>query len=133
MRPNNLSRRAAALAIAAGLIGAAALPAAAQSFPSKPIRLVVPFPTGGGTHCSARTASNKTGEQMGQPVIVDNKSGAGSIRGAQAASSAAPAIEGGIEPATRARQETAPRVRSETVNLAQGMKQPTSTSTEARA
>lgn len=89
MKSNQLSRRAAALAIAGALLGAAALPVAAQSFPNKPIRLVVPFPAGGGTDFFARTVGNKMSEQMGQPIIIDNKPGAGSIIGAQAAMSAA--------------------------------------------
>lgn len=88
MKSNQLSRRAAALAIAGTLIGAAALPVAAQSYPNKPIRLVVPFPAGGGTDFFARTVGTKMSEQMGQPIIIDNKPGAGSIIGAQAAMSA---------------------------------------------
>ena len=89
MKSNQLSRRTAALAFAGALIGAVALPATAQSFPHKPIRLVVPFPAGGGTDFFARTVGVKMSEQMGQPIIIDNKPGAGSIIGAQAAMSAA--------------------------------------------
>lgn len=78
--------RGVATALAAALVlTTAALPARAQSYPSKPIRLIVPFPAGGGTDFFARTVSAKMAEQMGQTIIVDNRPGAGSIIGAQAA------------------------------------------------
>src|SRR5579862_3329938 len=55
-------------------------PAAAQGFPSKPIRLVVPFAPGGSSEIIARTVSQKMSESMGQQVIIDYKpGGAGNI------------------------------------------------------
>jgi tripartite-type tricarboxylate transporter receptor subunit TctC len=62
-----------------------ALPAAAQTYPNRPIRMIVPFPAGGATDILARALSQKLGEKIGQPVIVDNRPGAGGTIGADAA------------------------------------------------
>ena len=56
--------------------------ALAQSFPSKPIRIIVPFPAGGTTDIVARILAQRMSETMGQPVVVDNKGGAGGAIGA---------------------------------------------------
>ena len=61
----------------------------AASYPTKPIRMIVPFPAGGATDILARALSQKLGEKIGQPVIVDNRPGAGGTIGADAASKAA--------------------------------------------
>ncbi len=62
----------------------------AQAFPSKPIRLVVPFQAGGGNDLLARIISQKFLEKWGQPVIVDNRPGAGGNVGADFVAKAAP-------------------------------------------
>ena len=64
--------------------------AAAQSFPSKPIRLIVPYPPGGGTDTAARPIAQKMTESLGQAVIVDNRPGASEIIGTEAVARAAP-------------------------------------------
>ncbi|MDW5442264.1 tripartite tricarboxylate transporter substrate binding protein [Polaromonas sp. SM01] len=64
--------------------------AQAQAYPNKPIRLIVPFPAGGATDILARALSQKLGEKIGQPVVVDNRPGAGGTIGADAAAKAAP-------------------------------------------
>ncbi|WP_077003530.1 tripartite tricarboxylate transporter substrate binding protein [Variovorax sp. KK3] len=78
--------RAGALALCA-----TALPAAfAQqpTYPTKPIRLVVPFPAGGATDLFARTLSQKMGEKLGTTLVIDNKPGAGGAIGSDLAAKA---------------------------------------------
>ena len=62
----------------------------AQSYPVKPIRVIVPFPPGGGTDIMARTMAEKLGGALGQQFIVDNRSGAGGALGTELAAKAAP-------------------------------------------
>ena len=81
------------LVLAALLLAAALSPAGAQTatgYPSKPIRLIVPFAVGGTTDIVARTVSERLGRELGQPVIVDNKGGAGGALGADLLAKSAP-------------------------------------------
>ena len=64
--------------------------AAAQDYPSRPIRFIVPFPPGGGNDTMARTIGNKLAAALGQQIVVDNRAGAGGVIGAELAAHAAP-------------------------------------------
>ena len=71
------------LAVACSLSLVAAAPAlAADAYPSKPVTLVIPFSPGGATDVIGRLLGQKLGEKLGQPVIIDNRPGAGTIIGA---------------------------------------------------
>ena len=72
------------------LATALATPALAQTFPSKPIHLIVPYPAGGGTDFFARLVGQKMQELIGQPVVVENKPGAATNLGADYVAKAAP-------------------------------------------
>lgn len=70
--------------LTAFVLGVAALTASAQSWPTKPIRLVVPFPPGSATDTIARAFGGAVSQSLGQPVLVENKAGAdGAISGAE--------------------------------------------------
>jgi tripartite-type tricarboxylate transporter receptor subunit TctC len=64
--------------------------AQAPAYPTKPIRLVVPFSPGGASDLTARTLAQKMGDSMGQPIIVDNKPGANGVLGIQLVAQAQP-------------------------------------------
>ena len=74
----------------AASLAAPALAAHAQTFPAKPIRLLVAFPAGGPTDITMRALADNAGKVLGQPVIVENKPGAGGTLPAQALQSSAP-------------------------------------------
>jgi len=80
------SATAAFLALALG----SPLVALAQAWPIKPIRLIVNFPAGGSPDVVARAVATPLSQALGQPVLVDNRGGAGGIIGADLAAKAAP-------------------------------------------
>jgi len=76
--------------LAALMFACIATAAMAQSYPSRSVTIVVPFPPGGGTDTGARIVAQKLSQKWGQPVIVENKGGAAGMLGADQASKAKP-------------------------------------------
>jgi tripartite-type tricarboxylate transporter receptor subunit TctC len=74
---------------AAALAATLPLHSFAQTFPNKPIRMIVPFPAGGATDILARALSQKLGEKLGQNVVVENRPGAGGTIGSSAVAQSA--------------------------------------------
>ncbi len=72
------------------MLAAGAVAADDQGFPNRPIRIIVPFPAGGPSDIVARVIGQRMSEDWGQPVVIDNRPGANTIIGAQAAAKAAP-------------------------------------------
>ena len=77
-------------ALAAAIVVGASPAAAQQDFPARPIRLVVPFPPGGGTDLIARVLGAGLQEELGQPIVVENKPGGGTIIGTDFVAKAQP-------------------------------------------
>src|SRR5687768_10682861 len=88
------SRTAIVAAFAGGLAALAVTPAAAQqspaSYPSRPVRLVVPFPAGGFSDVVVRVMTPRLSERLGQPAVVDNRPGASGNIGADIVAKAPP-------------------------------------------
>ena len=76
--------------LGATLMALAGTQAMAQTYPNKPIRLIVPYTPGGGTDILARTMAQKMGDTLGQPILVDNKPGGGTVIGAELTAKSAP-------------------------------------------
>ena len=71
-------------ALAAAVSSSAVVPASGQAFPSKPIRIIAPFAAGGNVDVTARLVGEAMSRQLGQPVIVENRPGAGGVVGNEA-------------------------------------------------
>ncbi len=84
LRPLRSALLRSALLLTVAMLAHTSTSAWAQSWPAKPIRLIVPFPAGGAVDTVARTLGQKASETWKQPVIVDNKPGAGGNIGAEA-------------------------------------------------
>jgi tripartite-type tricarboxylate transporter receptor subunit TctC len=65
-------------------------PAAAQDYPTKPVRLIVPFPPGGSNDVVSRMVATQLGDRLGRQVVVDNRGGAGGVIGTEVAANAPP-------------------------------------------
>lgn len=83
-------RRLATLALAAGSLLAPALAMAQGVFPDRPIKLVVPFPPGGTGDLLGRLAAREMQSALGQPVVVENRAGAGGVIGSEAVAKSTP-------------------------------------------
>src|SRR5438128_11318491 len=82
-----------AIGLLTGLVAFTSLPSApvsAQSYPSRNIRVIVPFPAGGITDIGARFVSQKLGEALGQPAVIENRPGASGTLGVDAVTKAQP-------------------------------------------
>lgn len=103
MTPAHPAQRAGPLAHAIGVLGlvlaallavqprpATAADGAAENYPARQVRLIVPFPPGGGADSLARMMMPKVAQALGQSIVIENKAGAGGNIGAQVASRAAP-------------------------------------------
>src|SRR5262245_25208514 len=77
-------------AVAAVLVLMFVVPAWAQQYPTRAIRLIVPFPPGGGTDTMARVISPKLSEYLGQQIVAENRGGAGANIGAEVAAKSSP-------------------------------------------
>ena len=77
------------LATMAAILLALATPAAAQDYPSKPVRLIIPFPPGGSNDVVGRMIAIQLSERLGKQVVVDNRGGAGGIIGTDLVAKAA--------------------------------------------
>ena len=86
MKKRHLLRAMSALTLCFASLGLAQ----AQGYPTKPVRLIVPFPAGGATDLFARTLSQKIGEKLGQSLVVENRPGAGGTLGSDLAAKASP-------------------------------------------
>ena len=85
-----INRRTFVAGAAAAGAAITASPVFAQGYPTRPIRLIVPYPPGGGTDFFARLVATEMGNNLGQTIVVENRPGAGTLIGAEAVARATP-------------------------------------------
>ena len=85
-----LRKRTLLCALACTAVLAAAADARAQSYPTKPIRMIVPFPPGGPIDVMGRITGDRLSQGVGQTVVIENRPGAGAVIGSKAVASAEP-------------------------------------------
>jgi tripartite-type tricarboxylate transporter receptor subunit TctC len=90
MKRSERNRSALAIALACGLLVLASGFASAQSYPSKPIRLVIPIAPGGGNDTLGRYIGKQLGEALGQPLVPENRAGGGGVIGGEYVARSAP-------------------------------------------
>src|SRR5262245_27548238 len=81
--PGDVMKRLVSSVLALTCAALAALPAVAQTWPTKPIRIVVAFPAGGSTDIATRPVADRMAQALGQSIIVENRTGAGGNIGAE--------------------------------------------------
>jgi tripartite-type tricarboxylate transporter receptor subunit TctC len=86
----SVSRRAFITVVGGTLLTLAAGANATEPFPTRPVRLIVPYPAGGGTDIVGRVLGQKLHESLGQPIVIDNRGGAGGTIGTALAAKSAP-------------------------------------------
>ena len=86
----HMSRTCSLLVKIAGLLLALSAPVMAQDYPSKPVRLIIPFPPGGSNDVVGRMIALQLSDRLGKQVVVDNRGGAGGVIGTEAAANALP-------------------------------------------
>jgi tripartite-type tricarboxylate transporter receptor subunit TctC len=86
-----MSTRRSILIATLGIVGTLlSTPSMAQAYPSKPIKLIIPFPAGGATDIVGRVVAQQLGVELGQTVVVDNRAGAAGVIGSESVARAAP-------------------------------------------
>ncbi|TXL64721.1 Bug family tripartite tricarboxylate transporter substrate binding protein [Zeimonas arvi] len=83
-----MKRRTLVMGGVLAALSIATSPSMANDWPAKPVRLIVPYPAGGNSDHIARFIGERVGQAIGQPIVVENRAGAGATIGAQAAASA---------------------------------------------
>jgi len=85
-----MKRTAMRLALCAAALVCGASVAQAQGFPTKPVRIVVPYPAGGSVDIVTRAVTQRLNAIWGQPIVIENKAGGGTQIGAEAVAKSAP-------------------------------------------